>query len=144
MDMSHCNWIYSILSGEKEQENIIYQNELFLIEKDYKFNEGDIRTLYCLALPLQKDLKTVRDLRAEHLPLLKSIREESLKAIEAKWNVAPNQVRAYFHYLPTYYHLHVHFTHVDIKVDRAIVDLDQAIDNIELIRDFYEKCTLVY
>ena len=24
MDMSHCNWIYSILNGEKEQENIIY------------------------------------------------------------------------------------------------------------------------
>ena len=27
MDMSHCNWIYSILSGEKEQENIVFQND---------------------------------------------------------------------------------------------------------------------
>ena len=52
MDMSHCNWIYSILSGEKEKENIIFQNDLFMIEKDYKFNEGDLRTLYCLAMPL--------------------------------------------------------------------------------------------
>ena len=24
MDMSHCNWLYSILNGEKEQENIVF------------------------------------------------------------------------------------------------------------------------
>ena len=24
MNMDHCNWIYSILKGEKEQENIIF------------------------------------------------------------------------------------------------------------------------
>merc|ERR1712083_263368 len=99
---------YSILSGEKEKENIVFQNDMFILEKDYKFNEGDLRTTYCLVLPIQKDLKTVRDLRAEHLPMLKSIRDNCLKAIEDKWGLDPSKVRAYFHYLPTYYHLHVH------------------------------------
>ena len=144
MNMDHCNWIYSILSGEKEQENIIFQNEYFILEKDYKFNEGDIRTMYCLMMPIQRDLKTVRDLRADHLPMLKSVRDESLKAIEEKWSLDPSKVRAYFHYLPTYYHLHVHFTHVDVKCDRAIVTLDEAISNIELMGDYYEKCSLTY
>ena len=144
MNMEHCNWIYSILNGEKEQENIIFQNEYFILEKDYKFNEGDIRTMYCLMMPIQRDLKTVRDLRAEHLPMLKSCRDESLKAIEEKWGLDPSKVRAYFHYLPTYYHLHVHFTHVDVKCERAIVTLDEAISNIELMGDYYEKCSMTY
>ena len=76
--------------------------------------------------------------------MLKSIREESLKAIEEKWNLDASKVRTYFHYLPTYYHLHVHVTHVDIKCERAIVTLDEAITNIELIGDYYEKCSLTY
>ena len=88
MDLSHCNWMYSVIDGEKEQDTILYQNESFLVQKDYKFNEGDLRTLYCLAFPKQKDLKSVRDLRAEHLPMLKAIRDESIKAICAKFKVS--------------------------------------------------------
>ena len=76
--------------------------------------------------------------------MLKSVRDESLKAIEKKWGLDPSKVRAYFHYLPTYYHLHVHFTHVDVKCDRAIVTLDEAISNIELMGDYYAKCSLTY
>ena len=76
--------------------------------------------------------------------MLKSTRDDSLKAIEEKWGLDRSKVRAYFHYLPTYYHLHVHFTHVDVKCDRAIVTLDEAISNIELMEDYYDKCSLTY
>ena len=76
--------------------------------------------------------------------MLRSIRDDCFKAIEEKWGLDSSKVKAYFHYLPTFYHLHVHFTHVDVKCDRAIVTLDEAISNIELMGDYYEKCSLTY
>ena len=51
MNMDHCNWVYSILNLEKELDLRVHENEGFFLQKDYKFNEGDITTLYCLALP---------------------------------------------------------------------------------------------
>jgi len=54
-------------------------------------------------------------------------------------------VLIYFHYHPTYYHLHVHFTHIEGgPINRACVQLAEAIANIELIPDFYQRTTLVY
>jgi len=58
-------------------------------------------------------LKTVRDLKQEHLPMLKAIRDESLDAIEKKFNVSRQKILSFFHYQPTFFHLHVHFVHVD-------------------------------
>ena len=51
MDMSHCNWVYAMLDGEKEVDLRVHEHETFYLQKDYKFNDGDITTLYCLAVP---------------------------------------------------------------------------------------------
>jgi m7GpppX diphosphatase len=113
MDMSHNDWIYNVLNGSKEKELRVFENDLFMLQKDWKYNDGDdISTLYCLALVKQKDLLSIRDLTAEHLPLLKSIVEESVPAISKTFDVPKDKILAYFHYHPTYYHLHVHFVHI--------------------------------
>lgn len=46
-----CRWLYAILDHEKEQESILHETDSFMLQKDYKFDEGDITTLYCLAFP---------------------------------------------------------------------------------------------
>ena len=55
-------------------------------------------------------------------------------------------IRAYFHYVPSYYHLHVHFTHVNYDAPGAVVGrahlLNDVIDNLTLIGDFYQRRTL--
>lgn len=112
MGQEHCNWVYAILNKEKELELRVHENDSFYLQKDYKFNEGDITTLYCLALPTQRDLFSIRDLTGEHLPLLKAMRDESLAAIESTFGVKKEKILSYFHYQPTFYHLHVHFVHV--------------------------------
>jgi len=38
--------------------------------------------------------------------------DESYPAIEKMFGVPKEKLKAYFHYQPTYYHLHVHFIHV--------------------------------
>ena len=74
-------WIYNILEGKAEMERRVFTNEQFVLNTNWEFNEGEIETLYCLAMPMQRDLYSIRDLNASHLPMLKSIRDESLKAI---------------------------------------------------------------
>ena len=146
MSMEHCNWVYSILDLEKEVDLRVHESDGFFLQKDYKYNEGDVTTLYCLALPKQRDLKTMRDLTGEHLPLLKAIRDESLDAIEKKFSVSRNKIMSFFHYQPTFYHLHVHFVHIDraTKDSNVCVDLDQCIQNIEMMSDYYQRATLSY
>ena len=53
---------------------------------------------------------------------------------------------AYFHYQPTFYHLHVHFVHVDrtTRDTRENVSLDSVITNLEMIPDYYQRATLTY
>ena len=45
------SWIYNVLDGTKEKELEVFSNEFFSLGKDWEFNEGDLETLYCLALP---------------------------------------------------------------------------------------------
>ena len=126
----------------------MFRNDLFTLQLDYKFNKGDIETLYLLALPIQRDLKSLRDLKAEHLPLLKSIRDNSFQAIEEKFNLPRTQVKALFHYHPTFYHLHIHFAHVNMTYAmggyccRGVL-LEDVIDNIEIDGEYYQKKTML-
>ena len=146
MNMNHCNWVYAVLDKEKEVDLRVHESEGFMLQKDYKFNEGDLTTLYCLAITMQRDLKTVRDLTGEHLPLLKAIRDESLDAIERKFKVNRSKIACYFHYQPTFYHLHAHFVHVDrtARDTRENISLDAVITNLEMLGDFYQRTTLCY
>lgn len=98
--MSHCNWVYDILDEKKEKELRVFENEHFMLQKDIKFNEGDdLQTLYCLAIPKQRDLKSIRDLNASHLPLLKSMNEECYPAMEKMFGLKRYKFKpAFFHY----------------------------------------------
>jgi hypothetical protein len=43
--------MHNVLDGKKEVELRIFENDHFILNKDYKFNEGDLSTLYLLAFP---------------------------------------------------------------------------------------------
>lgn len=105
--------------------------------------------LHLIAIVHKRSLRSIRDLTSEHLPLLRNIRDQSLAAIEEQFNVAKSQVRAYFHYQPSYYHLHVHFVSMSMEqapgatIERGHL-LDTVIANLELVPDFYQRCTLTF
>jgi m7GpppX diphosphatase len=138
------SWLYAILNGEKEQESIFFDNPdekegFVLLPNEFNWPDAKVKNpsvsgLSCLAIVRPRGLKTIRDLTAEHLPLLRNIREEGTAAIATTYGVEPEFLRVYFHYLPTFYHLHVHFTHIDFTksalVDRAIL-LDDVIEMLE-------------
>lgn len=104
----------NILEHKAEQENIVYEDTDkdigFILVTDLKWDK-QLDTLKLLALPFQK-IRSLRELNASHLPLLRNIRDAGTAAISKKFNVPASQLRIYFHYQPSYYYLHVHFCYL--------------------------------
>lgn len=70
------------------------------------------------------------------------------KAIFDKYKVRGSQLRIYFHYQPSFYHLHIHFTYLRHEAPGIYAEkshlLDTVINNIEMMSDYYKKATLPF
>ncbi|GLV42624.1 uncharacterized protein CBL_03363 [Carabus blaptoides fortunei] len=109
-------WLYNILDHTSESERIIFEDPDpdtgFILLPDLKWDGKTLETLYLLALVHPKDIRSLRDLTGNHIPLLKNIFDKGTKAIEDKYGLNKSQLRIYLHYQPSFYHLHVHFTYL--------------------------------
>lgn len=150
---SRIKWIDNILSGVSEQDRIVVcrdGDDGFVVVPDSKWDQKSISALYLLCIVRRKDIRTIRDLTAEHLPILKAIRDDVKNSVSVKYpQVLPQQLRFYVHYLPTYYYFHIHIVHVDYESAGCSVGaahlLDDVIDNIENIDPlYYVKKTMNY
>jgi m7GpppX diphosphatase len=132
------------------QDLIVFQDDKYVLLPDSKWDRKDMASMYVLAIVKQRNLRSLRDLRAEHLPLLRHIQQESLDAIQKEYGSAANTVRAYVHYLPSFWHLHIHFNAItcprmggSLYAGKAIL-LDDVIDNITMNGDYYAQCSLTF
>ena len=70
----------NILKGISEADRLIYNDEDlvngFVILPDLKWNSSDLNSLYLVAIVRQGGLHSVRDLRREHVPLLRDIQQK--------------------------------------------------------------------
>lgn len=146
------DWLYNILEHKKESDRIIFEDPCdkngFILLPDLKWDGKTKDTLYCVALPRRRDIKSIRCLTSDHLDLLKNIRDQGISAITKKFNLNRSQLRIYFHYLPSFYHLHVHFTYLKYEAPGIFCEkshlLDTVINNIELISGYYQKSILSF
>lgn len=144
--------MYNILDHKKEVERIAFEDPCpengFILLPDLKWDGTTSETLYLLALTHKRDIKSLRDLTANHLPLLKNIRDKGIECIRQKYGVEGSKLRIYFHYQPTFYHLHVHFTYLKHEAPGIFCEkshlLDSVINNIELMPDYYQRATLSF
>lgn len=107
---------------------------------------GYKQTLNWLAIVQDTDIKTLRDLRGHHVPMLSSMLEECLNTIELLTGIRRDQVMAYIHYPPSVYQLHIHFSypygqycHRDAY---RVHSLQNVINNLRIDADYYAKATL--
>ena len=149
----HLQWVYNILEKKAEADRIVYEDpdpeHGFILLPDLKWEQTQVTNLYVMAVCYKHGIKTLRDLSATHLPLLKNILKQGKEAIVKTYNVNPSQLRVFVHYQPTYYHFHVHFTHVEYDAPGSVVGrahlLQDVIDNIENFdRNYYAKKTLQF
>lgn len=69
-------WIDNILDHKAETERIVFEDpdpeSGFVLLPDLKWG-GQVDSLYLLAICHKKNIKSLRDLNADHLPILKNI-----------------------------------------------------------------------
>lgn len=145
------DWVYNILDHKQEVDKIIFEDldpkNGFILLPDYKWN-GQVETMYLLAIAMDRNIKSLRDLNGSHLSLLENIRTKSIEAVQKKFNIKNDSIRAYIHYQPSFYHLHCHITYLGyeapgIHCARAHL-LDNVINNVKLMPDYYQKASLTF
>lgn len=145
----NLKWVDNILEHKTEVERIIYEDpdpvNGFILLPDLKWDSRVVDNLYVLAIVHQKNLLSLRSLTLNHVSLLENVREKCFKALEEKFGVKKEKLRAYFHYQPSFYHLHIHFSHIKYQApgmpERNIL-LNQVIDNLRIDSSYYQKATM--
>lgn len=145
-------WVYNILEKKAEVERVVFEDNDpetgFVLLPDLKWDQKQIENLYLVAIGRRREIKSLRDLDRSHLPLLKNILLKGQEAIRDKYGVGKDQIQVYVHYQPSYYHFHVHFTHINYDAPGSCLGkahlLHDVIDNIENIdSNYYSKRTLL-
>ena len=138
-------WMRNIITGKREQEYILYQDDDFVFMPDIKW-DGNPTSAYCLAIAKDANIKSIRDLTSEHIPMLEHIYKTGISIMEKKYEVSEDSLRVYFHYHPTYWQLHIHFVSLSIERDGNSVDyaitLHTVIQNLKLSSTYYQDATL--
>jgi m7GpppX diphosphatase len=145
-------WVYNILEHKKEADRIVFEDEDpdlgFILLPDLKWDQKQNTNLYLVAIIKKRDIKSLRDLTGDHLPLLENIRTKATEAICSKYAMDKSRLRIYFHYQPSYYHLHIHFTAMSFdapgsQAERAHL-LSNVISNLRVAPDYYQKATISF
>ena len=144
--------MYNILEHKQEADRIVFEDSAkdngFVLLPDLKWDGKTVETLYLIAICHRYNIKSLRDLTAAELPLLRNIRDKGIQAIDEKYGVKRSQLRIYFHYQPSFYHLHVHFTYIKSDTPGIFCEkshlLDTVINNIDLMPDYYQRAILSF
>ncbi|XP_057707159.1 m7GpppX diphosphatase [Corythoichthys intestinalis] len=145
-------WVYNILEKKAESERIVFEDPDpmlgFVLLPDFKWDQKQVDNLYLIAITHQRNIKSLRDLTLEHLPLLQNILQKGKEAILQRYSLPASKLRIYLHYQPSYYHLHVHFTKLGYEapgcgVERAHL-LTDVIQNLQSNPRFYKTRSLSF
>ncbi|SJL03458.1 uncharacterized protein ARMOST_06814 [Armillaria ostoyae] len=151
---ARTRWVTKILSGEAEQKAVLFSSPEFILLPDMKWDRHTIGSLYLVAIARDPTLRSLRDLRLEHVSLLKSIRKEAYRVVQEKWGLPTGSLRMWIHYQPSYYHFHIHIANASYEGPGFGMVVGQAHlleDVISLLEtaatsgiDIFERMTLTY
>lgn len=145
-DIEKDRWIYNILDGIAEQDVIIFRDDKCVIIPTYIWDAKNINKLHVLCIPMDISLRTIRELTKEHILLLEHMKKVTLDNISEKYGLQEGNLKMFFHYDPSTYHLHIHFVNVLHTDSGSSVeyshDLDTVIFNLEVDTDYYKKIKL--
>ena len=149
IQQNDVKWIFNIFEKKTEVPIGEAPSKKFIILKDYT-TTNDSKTLICLGIPIPEYsyIKSIRDLTQKELPLLEELYTEGKKIISKKYDCKEEEIKAFLHYPPSFYYLHVHYLSVNdpnltisSSVNRAI-DLNEIIENIKMKNDYYQTIAI--
>ncbi|KNZ77084.1 Scavenger mRNA-decapping enzyme DcpS, partial [Termitomyces sp. J132] len=83
--------------GILEQDKVLFSSSDFVILPDMKWDLRTILSLYLVALVQDRETRSLRDFRKQHIPLLKAIENRGERVVEEKWALGKGVVRMYIH-----------------------------------------------
>lgn len=141
------NWVFNIIEGRKEVEDVIYRTKLgesgdegFLLLPDLNWDRETLEALHLLAIVERRDIWSLRDLKKKHIPWLRHMKQKLVNAATQTYpNIEADQLKLYVHYQPTYYHFHVHIVHVALEAGATqatgkAVGWDSIVETLEVMR----------
>ena len=141
-------WVHNILNGTAEKEEILIRTPDYVVMPDPKWDRR-VENLYLLALSTDPELRSLRDLRAHHVPTLRKLCDTVYKYIFETYNIDKQYIRAYVHFYPSTWRFHIHFQHISsnialgggTQVGKAHL-LSQILYNLELDNEYYKKADI--
>jgi hypothetical protein len=106
-------WIYSVINGAQECNKVAIDHPDFILLPNSidHYSRQFCAPLNWLAIFKDCNIRTLRDLRAEHIPIIEKMLNDCLQKLEKITGVTRSKIMAYIHYPPSVYQLHVHFTY---------------------------------
>jgi len=171
---THITWLEQLLQKRAEQERFLIEDPdpkqgfvMYAYDHSSKVLSGNLEEFSALVLVNRRDLKSLRDLGPAEIPLLENIKSKVHEFVDDKFgnseklntiherrdkleNVESNkfrpsdQLRVFFHYKPTYFHLHVHVAHISLLKNEKDYRLEDVIEHMTLLPDYFQKKTLYY
>ena len=150
-DFGKEQWVYNILDGLAEQDQILYKDDKIVILPNYtwKYNPSkdiDLSRMYLLTFPTDKSIHSLRDLNETHLELLEHIQEKTLKVIKNTFGFDHTIIKSFVHYSPTTYQLHIHWVLISNTIVNSSVEyshsLSSIITNIGIKNNYYQHIIL--
>jgi m7GpppX diphosphatase len=101
-----CFRVHNILNHITEADQILYEDTSpttgFLLLPDLKWDRKTLSSLYLVAIAHSSSIKSLRDLRKQHIPMLQSIKREASRTAHEKWGIGEGSLRFFIHYQPSY------------------------------------------
>lgn len=117
-DPSRLQWMQNIIDQKAEVDDVILRSQRsnsrgFVLLPDLNWDRATISSLHLLVILECNDIWSLRDLKKGDISWLWDLRAEVTTAtIKAYPSLRPDQLKFYVHYLPTYFHFHIHVVHV--------------------------------
>jgi hypothetical protein len=134
-------WIYEVLDGSRERDRVVYRdpvNRFVLLPCP---DDGRGVSKGFIAIIADRALRSLRDLRAEHVGLLEDVRDECAKRLP------PSFTHCSLHYHPSVYQLHMHFRDAQLvrwPTEPRVFMLDTVLANLRADSEHYANATLVF
>ncbi|EOA87029.1 hypothetical protein ACJQWK_08778 [Exserohilum turcicum] len=118
-DKGALDWIYNILEGRTEQEDVMYRESGdtgFLLLPDLNWDRKTMGSLHLLGIVERRDIWSVRDLTRDMVAWMTHMRDKMVQATVGLYpGIERDELKLYVHYQPTYYHFHIHIVHVSLE-----------------------------
>lgn len=115
-------WVANVIQGLQETEHVKIRNSDFVLLPDlapeptkrvtyttYNSQRRELPPqLNWLVLFTSPNLRTIRDLRGEHIELLESVKEQCMTAVQKEYGILRRDVMIFANYPPSVFSLHFH------------------------------------